>query len=59
MSTNGTQHKSDEVHQVDEHYPEGLPSGANLSHVKTSGGMTISPELFEKVNTTSMNEAIH
>lgn len=23
--------------------------GPNLSHIKSSGGMTISPELFEKV----------
>jgi hypothetical protein len=27
--------------------------GPNLSHVKTSGGMTISPELFEKVRVFS------
>ena len=49
MSTHGQHHKSNEAHEVEERYPEGLGMGANLTHVKTSGGMTISPELFEKV----------
>ena len=49
MSSNRTTQKNDEVHHVNEQYPEGLGLGSNLSHVKTSGGMTISPELFEKV----------
>jgi hypothetical protein len=51
MATNGVTNRkaADDgiVHVTDDGIHEDM--GGNLSYVKTSGGMTISPELFEKV----------
>ncbi|KAL2073908.1 hypothetical protein VTL71DRAFT_11234 [Oculimacula yallundae] len=59
MSSNGVTNKNDEVHQVvNEHRSEeSLGLGGNISHIKTSGGVTISPELFEKLYLTPKTES--
>ncbi|CZT44862.1 related to Y.lipolytica GPR1 protein and Fun34p [Rhynchosporium secalis] len=52
MSSKGTTNKNDEVNHTREHDLESPSSGINISRVQTSGGMTISPELFEKLYLT-------
>ena len=49
--TNGVSHRKgpDDGIMEDTSYSD---KGYNLSHVKSSGGMTISPELFEKLYLT-------
>jgi len=49
MSATNTE--SNRRNGVDDEYSEGLGADT-ISHVKSTGGMTISPELFEKVNTS-------
>jgi len=43
MATNGMNHRKGASEGIEE------DMGPSLSNVKSSGGMTISPELFEKV----------
>jgi hypothetical protein len=51
MATNGVTNRKAADDSIVNVRDDGIHDdmGGNLSYVKTSGGMTISPELFEKV----------
>jgi uncharacterized protein len=52
MATNGINHRKGADDGIEE------DTGPNLSHIKSSGAMTISPELFEKLYLTPKTAAV-